>query len=78
MTSCDAPFCKCVGKVCDSYDPRPCKGNANVCAAEGCFGEACVRNDDAALVALAEARLTTDDGVRHDLDDVAREFGVTE
>ena len=24
-------------------DPRPCKGNANVCAAEGCFGEACVR-----------------------------------
>ena len=24
-------------------DPRPCNGNANVCAAEGCFGEACIR-----------------------------------
>lgn len=24
-------------------DPRPCKGrNANVCVAEGCYGEACV------------------------------------
>lgn len=24
-------------------DPRPCQGeNANVCVAEGCFGEACV------------------------------------
>ena len=32
--------------------------------------------DDSALVALAEARLATDDGVRHDLDDVAREFGT--
>ena len=34
--------------------------------------------DDAALQALAEARVSTDDGVRHDLDDVTREFGVTE
>lgn len=25
----------------DLLDDRPCKGNANVCAAEGCFGVAC-------------------------------------
>jgi hypothetical protein len=28
----------------DAPDPRPCRGrNSNVCVAEGCYGEACVR-----------------------------------
>lgn len=32
--------------------------------------------EDLRLLALALARIVTDDGVRHDLDDVAAEFGV--
>ena len=43
-----------------------------------CPTAAALQADDAALMTLAEARVSTDDGVRHDLDDVAREFGVTE
>ena len=42
-----------------------------------CPTAAALQADDAALMTLAEARVSTDDGVRHDLDDVAREFGVT-
>jgi hypothetical protein len=41
--------CSC-GHSPDADDPRPCKGrNANVCVAEGCYGEACV---DLALRAI--------------------------
>jgi hypothetical protein len=46
----ECPTCRTVkfighGPLCsDCYsDPRPCRGrNANVCVAEGCYGEACV------------------------------------
>jgi hypothetical protein len=35
------------GKLRDAsavLDPRPCKGaNSNICVAEGCFGEACIK-----------------------------------
>ena len=34
--------------------------------------------EDQALVILASARAATDNGVRHDLDEVARDLGIEE
>ena len=40
----------------DTTDPRPCRGqNSNICVAEGCFGEACVK-----LAAAQSTEPTTD------------------
>ena len=48
------------------------------CRPDGCCCDLNCAAEDAALRTLTEARVSTDDGVRHDLDDVVREFGVTE